>query len=248
MASGKCVFGHMASGRSFKPRTCITERMPNKHSSANLVCLLNRFVKNCPAFSYGKCEQTNRLTVIGAKQTSSDVLSVTDIRGNTTNANEGIRHCSFAFAVLSTYTHFKLTNASVCHSFGICVRGFRVKKFRPKSLGKSFWAGGFGRMCGNAFDHVWHAASVFKLQQLLPRNICDLLSNYFHDRVFFVVYGTPVSTTRPISAGVPQGSVFGPLLYAVCTGDFPLPNDITMLAAFVDDMSKTSFQFLWHVL
>ncbi len=33
--------------------------MPNKHLSANLVCLWNGFVKNCPA-THGECEQTNR--------------------------------------------------------------------------------------------------------------------------------------------------------------------------------------------
>ncbi len=37
--------------------------------------------------------------------------------GTLSNANEGIRHCSFTFAVPSTYTHFRPTNVFVCHLF-----------------------------------------------------------------------------------------------------------------------------------
>ncbi len=50
--------------------------MLNEHSSANLVCLTNGFVKNCLASIHGECEQTNHHTVIGAEQTSFDVRSI----------------------------------------------------------------------------------------------------------------------------------------------------------------------------
>ncbi len=42
--------------------------------------------------------------------------------GTLPNANEGIRHRSFAFAVPSTCTHFKQTNVFVWHTY---VRGLR---------------------------------------------------------------------------------------------------------------------------
>ncbi len=48
--------------------------------------------------------------------------------GTLPNANEGICHRSFAFAVPSTYTYFRRTNAFVRHSFGICVWGLTFKK------------------------------------------------------------------------------------------------------------------------
>ncbi len=78
-------------------------------------------------------------------------------------------------------------------------------------------------------DRVRHAVLVFKLQQLLPHNVCDLLSNYLLDRAFFVVY------EHRISAGVPRGSVLGPLHHAIYTADVPLPNDTTVFATFADD-------------
>ncbi len=34
-----------------------TKRTPNVHSSVNLVCLSNRFVKNCLASTHGECKQ-----------------------------------------------------------------------------------------------------------------------------------------------------------------------------------------------
>ncbi len=55
--------------------TC-TKQTPNEHSSANLVCLLNGFVKNCLTTAQGKCEQTNCHIVIGVEQTSFDVHSI----------------------------------------------------------------------------------------------------------------------------------------------------------------------------
>ncbi len=42
------------------------------------------------------------------------------------NTNKGIRHCSVAFVVPSTYAHFRQTNAFVLRSFGICIHGFKI--------------------------------------------------------------------------------------------------------------------------
>ncbi len=63
--------------------TC-TKWTLNEHASAKLVCLSNGFVKNCLTSTYGECEQTNRHAVIGAEETSFDIRSITDIRGNGT--------------------------------------------------------------------------------------------------------------------------------------------------------------------
>ncbi len=67
---------------SCKAAYTYTKQTPNKHSSANLICLPSEFVKN--AFTSGECEQTNLHTAIGAEQTTFDILSITDIRGNAT--------------------------------------------------------------------------------------------------------------------------------------------------------------------
>ncbi len=69
---------------------------------------------------------------------------------------------------------------------------------------------------------------------LLPTNIVNLLAHYLPARTFFVVYGSHTSTTRPITASVPQGSILGPLLYALYTPDVPEPSEAA-LATFADD-------------
>lgn len=51
------------------------------------------------------------------------------------------------------------------------------------------------------FDGVWHAGL------LLPQNVCALLRSYLVDRNFFVMYGMHCSSTRLVTAGVPQVSV-----------------------------------------
>ncbi len=99
-----------------------TKRMLKEHLPANLVCLPNGFVKNCLASTHGECEQTN---------TSHNHWRRTNIRwhslnlptseGTLLNANEGICHHSFTFAVPSTYPYFRQTNAFICRSFGVCL-------------------------------------------------------------------------------------------------------------------------------
>lgn len=83
------------------------------------------------------------------------------------------------------------------------------------------------------FDRVWHDGLAIKIAPIFPNNVCTLLRDYLSNRTFFVVYGDSTSTTRPITAGVPQGSVLGPLLYALYTVDLSETAD-TVHATFID--------------
>lgn len=85
-----------------------------------------------------------------------------------------------------------------------------------------------------AFDRVFHESLLFTFYKLLPVNHFRLLESYLADRKFKVRYEDARSTLKAISAGVPQGSVLGPILYLIFTHDIPLTPDTT-LGTFADD-------------
>lgn len=85
-----------------------------------------------------------------------------------------------------------------------------------------------------AFDRVWHAGLEHKLRKIPPKHFSNLLSSYLRNRKFRVRYEDSFSSYRQISAGVPQGSVLGPLLYLLYTNDIPKTKGIK-IATFADD-------------
>jgi len=85
-----------------------------------------------------------------------------------------------------------------------------------------------------AFDKVWHAGLIKKLRRILPPNYCDILDSYLTDRFFRVKNENHFSELKPITAGVPQGSILGPTLYLLYTHDIPCPENTT-IATFADD-------------
>lgn len=85
-----------------------------------------------------------------------------------------------------------------------------------------------------AFDKVWHKGLIYKLNRFLPNPYVKLLTSYLSDRVFRVREENENSSLKDIKAGVPQGSILGPLLYLIYTSDLPEMNDIKV-ATFADD-------------
>lgn len=85
-----------------------------------------------------------------------------------------------------------------------------------------------------AFDKVWHKGLIFKLNRFLPNSYVELLSSYLTDRVFRVRELNDYSPLKDIKAGVPQGSILGPLLYLIYTSDLPIMENIKV-ATFADD-------------
>ena len=86
-----------------------------------------------------------------------------------------------------------------------------------------------------AFDKVWHDGLLFKLSQSpLPDAAVHLLRSYLTGRTFRTSVDGELSTARPIEAGVPQGSVLGPVLYLVFTNDMPTVPGVT-LSLYADD-------------
>ncbi len=91
-----------------------------------------------------------------------------------------------------------------------------------------------------AFDTVWHQGLLYKLKRLgLPNYLGLWIENYLTDRSFQVRVQGSFSSLRPIRAGVPQGSVLGPLLFNLFFNDIA-DEKCTELGLFADDLSA------WH--
>jgi len=88
-----------------------------------------------------------------------------------------------------------------------------------------------------AFDRVWHEGLLFKLSKIgIGGKLLAFLKHYLTNRKQQVVIGGQNSQPGVIKAGVPQGSVLGPLLFLVYIND--LVNNITSnIKLFADDTS-----------
>jgi hypothetical protein len=62
-----------------------------------------------------------------------------------------------------------------------------------------------------AFDRVWHEGLLAKLKGFLPSTYYLILKFYHTNRYFQVSQSGSMSQIYPIKAGVPHGSILGPL-------------------------------------
>lgn len=90
-----------------------------------------------------------------------------------------------------------------------------------------------------AFDKVWHVGLQYKLKQLLPMPFYLILKSFLSDRRYFVKVNDSSSLIYPIEAGVPQGSVLGPVLYTIFTSDMPVIENV-VVATYADDTAVLS--------
>ena len=91
-----------------------------------------------------------------------------------------------------------------------------------------------------AFDRVWHEGLIFKLKSYgITGPLLLLLQNFLSERSQRVALDGQSSEWTRISAGVPQGSILGPLFFLIYINDLP-DEIISKLKVFADDSSLFS--------
>ena len=94
-----------------------------------------------------------------------------------------------------------------------------------------------------AYDSVWHAKLLLKLQDIgISGHMFKFIESFLLERSLHVKIGSFVSKTHNIDMGVPQGSVIAPFLFNIMLYDIgTLKLNGSHLVQFADDIA------LWHV-
>ena len=88
-----------------------------------------------------------------------------------------------------------------------------------------------------AFDRVWHKRLLFKFRQHgIDGDLLNWTSDYLHDRKQRIVIRSCLSDFKRVNAGVPQGSVLGPLLFLIYEYDIS-ESLLSLTRLFADDNS-----------
>ena len=86
-----------------------------------------------------------------------------------------------------------------------------------------------------AFNMVRHSL-LEKLQAIRVRNTeSDWFKSYLHDHQQRVVFNGTISTDRPVTCGIPQGSALGPLMFLIYINYLPDAVKHSKINMFADD-------------
>ena len=100
-----------------------------------------------------------------------------------------------------------------------------------------------------AFDKVGHAGLIYKLRQNgISGDLINILNDFLTNRKQGVVLNGPCSSWDDIRAGIPKGSILGPLLFFIYVSnlknglksEYKLFADDTSLISVVHDVSTST--------
>ena len=87
-----------------------------------------------------------------------------------------------------------------------------------------------------AFDTINHDILLYKMTHYgFSENSLFLLKNYLCNRHQFVDLNGTTSNILPLTTGVPQGSILGPLLFILYVNDMKLASDVFHFISYADD-------------
>ena len=71
-----------------------------------------------------------------------------------------------------------------------------------------------------AFDKVWHEGLIYKLKSVgVSDSLLKLFQSFLTNRFQRVLLNGQTSEWLSVKAGVPKGSIFGPLLFLIYVND-----------------------------
>ena len=86
-----------------------------------------------------------------------------------------------------------------------------------------------------AFDSVPHKRLITKVKALgVDGNVLKWITDFLFDRTQTVVVNSAESKEAPVTSGIPQGSVLGPILFLMYINDLPA-NVLNQVRLFADD-------------